>query len=216
MNKIRVVLADDNAYTRISVQRNLSLIDDIELVFTASNARELIHFLRRTPNIHLVLMDVEMPEVNGIEAAEKIKSYFPHIKVVMFTVFDDEEVIYRAVKAGASGYILKDASPETLATGIRNAYNHNFYYSEEILKKSVELLRKANLSNFDSKSEKSEEILTSRESELMVQLSRGLSNAQIAHNLGISEGTVRKHLENIYRKLQVHNKVEAVIKFRQK
>jgi len=213
-NPIKVALAEDDSMLREAISRILGLFPDIVLKFSASDGRQLLHLIRRDPRVDVVLMDLEMPVLKGIEATEKISREFPHIKVVILTVFDQEEKIFQAIKAGACGYMLKDLPPEELAQGIRNARNYGVSFSPEALTKSLELLRRADLSQFSPFNNKSDKILSEREIEILHHLSLGLSYVQIAGNLSISEGTVRKHLENIYRKLNAHNKVEALLKAR--
>jgi len=209
-SKINLALAEDNLFLRQSISRNIQLFDDLNLKIIAKNGEDLIKQIHKNTNIDIILMDIEMPVKNGIEATKAIKKLYPQIKIVMITVFDDEKNIYYALKAGADGYLLKDISPETLHKSIINAHQNQLSFSEEIVLKSIDLLRKADLSNFATQSPEIK--LTKREQEVLNHLSQGLSYIHISQNLYISEGTVRKHIENMYKKLGVHNKVEAIQK----
>jgi DNA-binding NarL/FixJ family response regulator len=154
-------------------------------------------------------MDIEMPNCNGIEATQIIKSKYPQIKIIMLTVFDNDENIFNAIKAGADGYLLKEVNPKELHQGIIETLNGGAAMNPSIALKTLKLLR--NPIDFEQKTD--EDIkLTTREVEVLEQLSKGLNYNVIAGNLFLSPSTVRKHIENIYTKLQVHNKLEAIQK----
>jgi DNA-binding NarL/FixJ family response regulator len=154
-------------------------------------------------------MDIEMPILNGIETTEIVKQKYPHIKIIMLTVFDNDENIFNAIKAGADGYLLKEINAKDLHDGIIDTLNGGAAMNPSIALKTLKLLRNP----MSIENEKDEDIkLTNRETEVLEHLSKGLNYIQIAENLILSTGTVRKHIENTYRKLQVHNKLEAVQK----
>lgn len=159
----------------------------------------------------LILMDINMPEMNGIEATQVIKDQFPQVKIVMATVFDDENHIFDAILAGADGYLLKDENPESVQRAIREAMEGGAPMSPPIARKALQLMRRAPLPP-----QQETHNLTPREVDLLEQLSRGLSYQQVADNLFVSIATVRTHIENVYRKLQVHNKTAAVEQARKK
>lgn len=205
---IKIVLTEDNALLAQSIQDKLKILsDDIQLVFRASNGRDLLEKLEINPHIDLILMDIEMPEMDGIAATQKVKQKYPEIKIIMLTVFDDDEKIFRSIQAGATGYLLKDETPEKVLEGIKHVMDGGATMSPSIAVKTLELLRKPSLS-YDEESDEVE--LTDRQIEVLEQMSQGLSYKAIADNLFISPATVRKHIENIYDKLQVHNKVQAI------
>ncbi|TWO34465.1 response regulator transcription factor [Seonamhaeicola sediminis] len=209
---IKVAIVDDNSFLIKAVTEKLSFFDDIKVSFTSSNGDDLMIKLNENHKPELILMDIEMPIVNGIEATEKVKQKYPHIKIIMLTVFDDDENIFNAIKAGADGYLLKEVNPKELYEGIKDTLNGAAAMNPSIAMKTLKLLRNPVVFN---NSEENEEItLTNREVEVLEQLSKGLSYSAIADNLILSTGTIRKHIENIYRKLQVHNKLEAVQKAR--
>ncbi|MGB6083059.1 response regulator [Moheibacter sp.] len=209
MNK-RIVLVDDNHFLTKVIGEKLSFFEDLKLKFTSVNGKDLLEKLENDSVVDLILMDIEMPEMNGIEATAEVKKRYPQIKIVMLTVFDNDENIFNSIKAGADGYLLKEVDPKTLYNGINETLNGGAAMTPSIALKTLKLLRNP----FEFKSpEKEEEIkLSSREIDVLEQLSKGLSYTVIAENLFLSPSTVRKHIENIYKKLQVHNKLEAIQK----
>ena len=210
--KTRIAIADDNSFLISTIKEKLSFFDDLVVKFTAFDGRELLEKLTENHHIDLILMDIEMPKMNGIETTENVKNKYPHIKIVMLTVFDNDENIFNAIKAGADGYLLKEINAKDLYGGIMDTLNGGAAMNPSIALKTLKLLRNPEgITDFQQK----EEIqLTDRETDVLEQLSKGLSYTQIADNLIISSGTVRKHIENIYKKLQVHNKIEAITKAR--
>ena len=210
--KIRIAIADDNTFLLKTVAEKLSFFEDLDLRFNALNGEEFLDKLKANNAIDIVLMDIEMPVMNGIAATEAIKKRYPHIKVIMLTVFDNDENIFKAIKAGADGYLLKEIDAKELHDGIVETLNGGAAMTPSIALKTLRLLR--NPIQIDNKKEKEEVKLSERETEVLEQLSKGLSYTIISENLFLSPSTVRKHIENIYKKLQVHSKIEAVQKAR--
>lgn len=204
---IRIALAEDNDYLARTLEEKVELFDDLNLKFRAENGERMVELIPDHQPIDVILMDIQMPVMDGIEATEKIKQLFPQIKIIMVTVFDDEENIFKAIQAGADGYLLKDESAKKMHEGIHEIMNGGAPMSASIALKALRLLRNPIEQTTEEKKEYS---LTNREVEILEQLSKGLNYGEIATNLFISQGTVRKHVENTYRKLQVHNKMEAV------
>lgn len=207
---VKVGITDDNSFLIKAIKEKLSFFEDIKVSFTAVNGDELLMKLEENHNLDLILMDIEMPVKNGIEATEIVKQKYPHIKIIMLTVFDDDENIFNAIKAGADGYLLKEVNPKDLYDGIKDTLSGGAAMTPSIALKTLKLLRNPN--SLGNTEEKENILLTNREVEVLEQLSKGLSYNAIADNLILSTGTIRKHIENIYRKLQVHNKLEAVEK----
>lgn len=206
---LKIAIAEDNGFLARAVIEKISFFEDLNYKFKAVNGAELIGKLESNHNIDVVLMDIQMPEMDGIIATEIIKNKYPHIKVIMLTVFDDDENIFNAIKAGANGYLLKEIDAENLHKCILEVVDSGAPMTPSIALKTLNLLRNP-LNNLTSNA--SENItLTERETEILEHLSKGLNYNQIADNLIISPSTVRKHIENIYKKLQVHNKMEAVL-----
>jgi len=207
---IKIAIADDNSFLIKAAQEKLSFFDDFAMKFSAADGRELLEKLESNHNIDLILMDIEMPEMNGIEATEIIKNRYPHIKIIMLTVFDNDENIFNAIKAGADGYLLKEINPKDLQQGIIETLNGGAAMNPSIAFKTLKLLR--NPQEFENRECQEEIRLSSREIEVLEHLSKGLNYINIATNLILSPSTVRKHIENIYSKLRVHNKLEAIQK----
>ena len=207
---IKIGIAEDNDFLAESIKEKLALFgDDLKYKFRGNNGRNLLSKLEEDSSVDLILMDIEMPLMNGIEATELVKSKYPQIKIIMLTVFDDEENIFRAIQAGADGYLLKDESPKVVFDSILEMMNGGAPMSPSIAAKALRLLR--NPLVLDGKTAE-EYSLSKREVEVLEQLCKGLDSKSIAENLFISAGTVRKHIENIYSKLHVNNKVEAINK----
>ena len=209
MNK-RIVITDDNHFLTKVIGEKLSFFEDLKLKFTAQNGKDLLRQLDTDSVVDLILMDIEMPEMNGIEATAEVKKRYPQIKIVMLTVFDNDENIFNSIKAGADGYLLKEVDPQTLYNGIIQTLNGGAAMTPSIALKTLKLLR--NPVEFQFQKEEEEIKLSAREIDVLEQLSKGLSYTLIAENLFLSPSTVRKHIENIYKKLQVHNKLEAIQK----
>jgi DNA-binding NarL/FixJ family response regulator len=207
--KIRVAITDDNHFLAKSIKEKLELFsDEIEYRFTACNGEEIINFLKKDKAVDIILMDIEMPKMDGIETTKIIIENHPQIKIIMLTVFDDDQKIFDAIQAGAMGYLLKDETPDMLLESIKMAMNGGAPMSPIIAAKALKILRnpaRVEKNNNDYG-------LSSREIEILEQISQGLDYKEIANNLHISPSTVRKHLENIYKKLQVNNKMKAVKK----
>ena len=208
---IRIALAEDKPFLAEAIRAKIGLFpDDLQFVFHAPDGRELCDRLGDHAGVDAVLMDIEMPVMDGIEATREVCARFPHVKVIMFTVFDDEKRIFQAIQAGAMGYLLKDETPEVIRDSILMIMDGGAPMFPTIAAKSLQILRDP--SRAEREAIEPGYSLTKRETEVLEQLSEGLEYREIAENLIISPATVRKHIENIYRKLQVNNKMRAVKK----
>lgn len=207
---IRIAVAEDNAFLAKSIQEKLALFPgELKFKFHGFNGKLFLEKLAEDTTVDVVLMDIQMPEMDGIETTRILSEKYPQIKVIMLTVLDDEESIFQAILAGANGYLLKDENPRMLLQSILSIVEGGAPMSAGIASKALRLLRnpiKPEAEKFDT--EKPE--LSPREIDVLNQLSKGMDYKQIAENLIISPSTVRKHIENIYGKLQAHNKMEAV------
>jgi DNA-binding NarL/FixJ family response regulator len=211
---IKIAIAEDNYFLGKAIEEKLSFFEDINHKFTAKNGAELIGSLEENHHLDVILMDIQMPIMDGIKTTEIVKNKYPHIKIVMLTVLDDDDYIFKAIKAGANGYLLKEIEAGKLYKSILEVLDGGAPMSPSIALKTLNLLRNPNV--LENKELNSEEIkLSKRETEILEHLSKGLKYNDIADNLIISPATVRKHIENIYKKLHVHNKMEAVIKAQQ-
>lgn len=208
---LKVCIAEDNYFLVKTIKEKLSFFDDISIKFHANNGAELIGKLEENHNIDVVLMDIQMPVMDGIKATEIVKNKYPQIKVIMLTVVDDDDCVFKAIKAGANGYLLKEIDAEKLYKSILEVTKGGAPMTPSIALKTLNLLRDPNFLSSE-KQEVSDVKLTKRETEILTQLSKGLNYNDISDNLIISPSTVRKHIENIYKKLQVHSKMEAVMK----
>lgn len=208
---LRIAIAEDNYFLYKAIEEKISFFDDVSIKFHANNGAELIGKLEENHHIDVILMDIQMPVMDGIKATELVKNRYPHIKVIMLTVVDDDECVFKSIQAGANGYLLKEIDAEKLYKSIIEVTEGGAPMTPSIALKTLNLLRKPNF-NLDKKEDLEEIKLTKREIEILVQLSKGLNYNAISENLIISPSTVRKHIENIYKKLQVHSKMEAVMK----
>lgn len=207
--KITIAIAEDNSFALKSCLDKLSKYPEFKIVLKAFNGEELMAEIGNH-QIDVVLMDIQMPGMGGIEATEILHQQNPKIKIIMLTTFDDDESIFKAIMGGASGYLLKEETAETIQRGIIEVLTGGAPMSAGIAFRVLNLLKNPNIYNGFSKTE--DFGLSKREIEILNHLKNGLSYEQIAANLFISYGTVRKHIENIYRKLQVNNKVNAIKK----
>lgn len=208
--KVRVAIVDDNTFLIHAIKEKLSFFDDIVIKHTATNGSQLLTKLEENNHIDVILMDIEMPVLNGIETTQVVKQKYPQLKIIMLTAFDNDENIFNAIKAGADGYLLKEINPKNLHDGIHETLNGGAAMNPSIALKTLKLLR--NPISIQNPRDQEEISLSKREVEVLEQLSTGLSYTAIAENLFLSPSTVRKHIENIYKKLQVHSKIEAVQK----
>lgn len=206
--RIHTAIIDDNNFLIKSIKDKLSLFEAIQISFTANNGLQCIELLQKGKRVDLILMDIEMPYLNGIETTALVKQKYPQIKIIVLTVFDDDENILNAIKAGADGYLLKETSPQALYEALKQTLEGGAVMTPSIAMRALHLLRSPLVSENLEVNETFQ--LSNREIEVLEQLSKGLTYTTIAENLTISPSTVRRHTENIYKKLQVHSKIEAI------
>lgn len=206
--KIRIAIADDNSVVRQSLLEKLSAHTDLVVKHIAPNGRLLIEKLQKDANVDIVLMDLKMPQLDGIETTREISRRWPQIKVLVVTMFDDDDNIFHAIMAGACGYLLKEDSEDVLHQGITDTLKGGSAMSPGIALKVLRMIRRP----YNPSQSSHDFGLTSREIEILNQLKSGLTYEKIATNLNISYFTVRKHIENVYRKMKVNNRMEAVHK----
>ena len=209
--QIKIAIAEDNGFLAKAVEEKISFFDDLKFKYRGANGNEFIGKLEQDHNIDVILMDIQMPEKDGIATTEYVKNKYPHIKILMLTVFDDDENIFNAIQAGADGYLLKETNPTELHKAIIDVLEGGAAMTPSVALKTLNILRHPQKISAD-KILQEEITLSNRETDVLEQLAKGLNYQQIAENLIISPSTVRKHIENIYKKLQVHNKMEAVQK----
>ena len=206
---IRVIVADDHAVFRRGLEMVLESEPDIDVVAEAGDGKEAAELaVEHMPD--LVLMDVRMPAHGGIEAAKAIKDAVPHTKILMLTISDEEDDLYDAIKAGASGYLLKEISIEEVADAIRKVHAGQSLISpsmaSKLLNEFAAMARKD-----EQKQQMPAPRLTDREMEVLALVAQGMNNRDIAKELFISENTVKNHVRNILEKLHLHSRMEAVV-----
>ncbi|POY38222.1 DNA-binding response regulator [Flavobacterium alvei] len=210
---IKILIVEDNFFLQKALEEKLSNFSDIIIKDIAQNGEEALVILEKNHVVDLILMDIEMPKMNGIKATEIIKSKYPQIKIVIITVFDNDENIFNAIKAGADGYLLKETKAEKIYEAIGETLSGGAAMSPSIAMKTLKFLK--NPVVFEDLETPEQIALSDREIEVLEQLSQGLKNQAIADNLFISFSTVKKHIENIYKKLQAHNRIELIQKAKQ-
>jgi DNA-binding NarL/FixJ family response regulator len=200
---IRVMLVDDHAVVRRGLRGFLELLRDIEVVGEAEDGRQAVALAERlTPDV--VLMDLLMPNMSGLEAIAAIKQAHPEIEIVAVTSFIEEEKVTAALEAGASGYLLKDAEAEEVAQAIRAAYNGEVHIDAAVARLLAQRMR-------TRREDEPVEPLTSREREVLAHLAKGASNKEIAYDLSITERTARTHVSNILGKLGLASRTQAAL-----
>ncbi len=210
---ISVAIVDDNTTLLHALVRNLGPFPELTVLFTATNGQQAVEKARQQrPDV--MLMDIDMPILDGIRATALLHNLMPDIKILMLTIFDQDNKLFDAIKAGASGYLLKDEPPARIVAAVEEALDGGAPMSPGIASRALAMLRRQTFADADKgkKPLPSPESysLTTREIEILEHLSLGLTTGQIADQLCISDRTVRKHVENIYDKLHVHSKYEAI------
>jgi DNA-binding NarL/FixJ family response regulator len=206
---VRVLIADDQALFRRGLCVVLGAETGVEVTGEAENGEEAVEKAKElVPDV--ILMDVRMPRLNGIEAARRIRAEVPATKILMLTVSDDEDDLFEAIKAGANGYLLKEISVEDVAESIRAVAEGESRITPSMASKL--------LLEFNAMAKRAHErpqlpgpVLTTREMEVLRLVAKGMSNREIADQLFISENTMKNHVRNILEKLHLHNRMEAVV-----
>lgn len=205
MSKIRLLLVDDHEIVRAGLRMLFSAEPEVEIVGEASSGEEAVGAADRLQP-EVVLMDVAMPGIGGVEATRRIKAAQPQVAVLALTMHEDEEYFFEMLGAGASGYVPKRAAPDDLMSAIRIVRQGDVYIYPSLAR----LLVKDFLHRSEAGAPEAREELTPREQEVLTFIAEGYSNREIADQLVISVKTVDRHRENIMRKLQLHNRVELV------
>src|SRR4051812_4057364 len=204
-NPIRLVIVDDHAVVRQGLKAFLATESDIEVLGEASNGREAVEVVERTKP-DLVLMDLVMPEMDGIAATASIKQSQPEIEVLVMTSFIEDEKVFGAMRAGATGYVLKDADPDVVVAAIRSAAAGESPLDPRVLRRLMQELHPAK-----AKPDNSPESLSEREVEVLRLVAKGYSNHQIADALIISPKTAKTHVSNILSKLGLASRTQAAV-----
>jgi DNA-binding NarL/FixJ family response regulator len=202
----RIVVFDDNSKRRESLEMLIDLTDDMTCVGSFPDCSNVLYDIDRSQP-DLVLMDIDMPNVNGIEGVTLIRKKYPALTILMQTVFEDDEKLFACIRAGADGYILKKAQPQELLNAIDEALKGGAPMTPSIARQVLRFV-----GSTENKKKAEDFKLTARETEILSLLVEGLSYKMIANRCFISLPTVNSHIQNIYEKLQVHSVVEAVTK----
>ena len=208
---IKVLLADDQELIRQSLSFVMSKQEDIEMVGTAANGREALELVEeKRPDV--VLLDIRMPEMDGVECTRRIKQEFPGIKVIILTTFDDDDYVFDALRYGASGYLLKGVSVDGLTNAVREAARGGSIITPDVASKVLQMFSRMAQGDVQVRVNKKNALeLTKMEWQVIREVGCGLSNKEIAGRLYLSEGTVRNYISNILRKLELRDRTQLAI-----
>lgn len=208
MNKIRVMIAEDHSMIRQGLKQLIELENDMRVVVEAANGVQAVNYYDiEKPDV--VLMDINMPQKNGLQALETIKTEHPDAKIIMLTIHQEREYLFQSLRLGAGGYILKDADGSVLTEAIRKVYEGESYIQPTMAKELVMEFKRFTLSEASVK-EKSG-FLSNRELDVLKLIAKGKINKDIAKELYISEKTVKNHVTNIFKKLNVKDRTQAAV-----
>jgi len=213
---IKIGLVDDKAINRNSITEKIKQFEDLEFCFIAVNGHDCLEQLKgmpveKTPQV--IFMDLEMPGIDGVQTISIARALYPEIYFIVLTIFDDDDKIFEAIKAGAHGYLLKDENAIALHNAITNVVQSGGApMSAAIARKALEMLSKAQLQNATKATEPHllDELVTEREKEILLHTINGLDAKRIAVLLDISVLTIRKHIANVYQKLHVNSKAQII------
>jgi DNA-binding NarL/FixJ family response regulator len=215
--KLQIGIVDDNDRISQQIAEKLLLTDEVEILFIADRGKEALEWLgKHRTHPQVILMDIEMPGMNGIETTFKVKDLYPDLKIIMLTVFDNEVNIFNAIKSGASGYLLKDETLPRMMEAFNDVMEGGVPMSPSIARKAMEMM----VSGYKPDKQQimytdSQEELSKREMEILGMMAEGQKVQKIAEGLFISPFTVKKHIENIYTKLHVKSRVELLLWYQQ-
>ncbi len=205
---IRVLLADDQKILREGLKMIMGMDDDIEIIGTAEDGEEAV-FLTKELNPDVIVMDIKMPKLNGVEATKRIKIFNESVKIIILTTFKDEEFIQEAIRYGAMGYLLKDATPDEIIDAVKKVYKGGALMNPDVanyvLNKMSHLMNEENHLEFDKS------ILSKRELEIIHYLTKGMSNKEISNELFLSEGTIKNNISRILDKLSLRDRTQLAL-----
>ncbi|MEL6812836.1 MAG: response regulator transcription factor [Bacteroidota bacterium] len=208
--QINLVLADDEELFRVGLSHILSRDPEINIVFQAGNGKELLEYLASAELLpDIIIMDIKMPELNGVEATKTINKAYPEIRIIALTTYNTRPFIRNMIDVGASGYLVKNSATQKVIHTIKQVYYNSFYYDNEVLK-AIRGLHNSNAKN-DSKTVFDEEFITPREKEVLTLICQQLTSGEIADKLFISKRTVEVHRKNLLEKADVKNIAGLVI-----
>lgn len=206
-NRISVLIADDHSLIRQGLKQILELESDITVIAQASDGNEAVQLTKQyKPDV--ILMDINMPGTNGLQAIKQIKDDQLPSRIIVLTIHEDREYLFKTLQMGAEGYVLKDAEPKVLLEAIRNVHSGRSYIQPNM---TMELVKEFNRVTLHEKGKHNENNLTARETEVLGLIAEGMINKEIARTLYISEKTVKNHISNIFKKLNVSDRTQAAI-----
>lgn len=205
--KINVLIADDHSMVRQGLKQILELEEDISVISQASNGDEAVR-LAKLHKPDIILMDINMPGTNGLQAIKELKQENNPGRIIVLTIHEDREYLFKTLQMGAEGYVLKDAEPSVLIEAIKTVYAGQSYIQPNMTRELVKEYKRITLHEKTSSEEKN---LTAREIEVLELIAEGLINKEIAKRLYISEKTVKNHVSNIFKKLNVSDRTQAAI-----
>jgi DNA-binding NarL/FixJ family response regulator len=214
VNPIRVMLVDDHPLFRQGLRRILELEADINVIAEVPDGREAIEVVgNNIPDV--ILMDINLPGMNGLQVTREIKAAHPEVGIIVLTAYHDEEQLFHAIRAGGSAYFPKDVRPDRLLSGIREVSQGNYVINDEVLgepQMAAWLLKQfEDMTVYGEPSDEMFVPLSPREMEILVYITKGYSNKEIAYTLGISRQTVKNHMTSILRKLAVNDRTQAAV-----
>ncbi|MGW5955233.1 response regulator [Bacillus mycoides] len=206
---IRIMIVDDQSLIRDGLAMILNLRPELEVVGTASDGDEVVQKVKQLQP-EIILMDIRMPRMNGVEGTRLVREEFPYIKVLMLTTFSDSELIFEALEQGASGYLLKDMETDAIAQAILTVHSGGVVLPQDITAQIIEELKKTKVAVECNPPEQLKH-LTEREVDVLRAIGLGLNNKEIAEKLFITEGTVKNHVSNLISKLELRDRTQAAI-----
>lgn len=211
MNVIKVIVADDQLILAEGLCTLLNLEDDIEVVSLAANGLEVLAYLEENSSVDVILMDIRMPKMTGVECTKRISRLYPKIKVLILTTFDDDDYIHDALSSGAVGYMLKDLTAEKLTSAIRNVYYGNTVMHQKITEKILKGMNQTQIkSDVYHIKDLNGHILLEREEDVLYLIAKGYRNSEIASELYLSEGTVKNYISVLYEKFGIKGRTKLM------
>ncbi|GGI43135.1 DNA-binding response regulator [Paenibacillus marchantiophytorum] len=208
---IHLLITDDDPFIRESLKLIIGLDEDIEVAGTCTNGDEALAFIQSGSQVDVVLMDIRMPICDGVLGTLKIKQAYPNVVVLILTTFDDDEFIVQALRNGASGYLLKNISPDRIIQGIKTVEQGNLLIHADIAKKLTTFISPNTMPSVPAPKALSALGLTASEQTVVMKISEGLSNKEIAQELFLSEGTVKNYITEILSKLNLRDRTQIAI-----
>jgi DNA-binding NarL/FixJ family response regulator len=207
---IKLLLVDDQDILVEGLKLILGMEEDIEISGTANNGKKAYELCKwNMPDV--VLMDIQMPELNGVEVTKMIRRDFPKVKVIVLTTFNDDEYIYDALKNGASGYLLKDTSPSEIARAVRTVYNGGALIQSEVAVKVIDKFSELAKEKREKITDPKSDLLTDREKDICRLIGEGKNNKEIADELFLSQGTVKNHITRVLIKLDLRDRTQLAV-----